>query len=146
MAVVGSRRALTVVAFMSFVVTGSDGCAAEHAPATSVSAEAGPPIAIEVLPCDVALAVKTACQVCHARPPVNGALMPLITFADTHEPWTQPPTYDKAPTWKVMGDAIEAKWMPQPWPGNQLNDADRGTILAWVRQGAPAAAAGTECP
>lgn len=72
--------------------------------------------------------------------------MPLITFADTHTPWTQLPTYENTPTWKVMGDAIEANWMPPPWPGNQLANGDREVILKWVREGAPAASAGTTCP
>ena len=105
-----------------------------------------PPNVVETLPCDVAVALREGCQGCHADPAASGVPMPLVTFAQTQAPWTHLPTYDKVPTWKVMGDAIDANWMPPPLPDYRLSDFHRQTILAWIRRGAPAAPAGMTCP
>jgi hypothetical protein len=96
------------------------------------------------LPCDVATVLESACQPCHTSPPKNGAPMPLLTFADTHAPFTLLPTYNQTPVWQVMGDTLESGFMPQPWPDvTPLSSEGRALLLDWIAGRAPA---GTGCP
>jgi uncharacterized membrane protein len=97
-------------------------------------------------PCDVEAVLSEVCDVCHSSPPKNGAPIPLVTYADTQALYTELPTYDHVPTWKVMGDAVQSGQMPEPWPGVTLSSDQRQTLLAWVDAGAPALAPGIECP
>jgi hypothetical protein len=97
------------------------------------------------LPCDVDLALRNVCQTCHTAPPKHGALVPLMTYADTQKPFTYLPSYDKTPTWIVIGDVIEAGWMPQPWPGVSMSLGERAALLEWVNDGAPPRQEGAQC-
>jgi hypothetical protein len=135
----GSRAACVLIAAvgLAFVFACSS---------SSSSAPPPPPPPEVILPCDVDAAMKASCRPCHSNPPAHGAPMALITFDDTRAPWTQLPTYDNTPTWKVIGDVIDANWMPQPLKGVELTPAQRQTLLSWVHSGAPAAPSGTVCP
>jgi hypothetical protein len=111
----------------------------------SPSATSDAPDASQTLPCDVAAVLRGVCQQCHSASPVNGAPIPLVTYADTQAPFTLPPTYDGTPTWKVMGDALMAGRMPPAFSGVTLTSSQRTTLLNWVGRGAPHGAAGA-CP
>jgi hypothetical protein len=97
-------------------------------------------------PCDVKAVLHDVCDICHSSPPKNGAPLSLVSYADTQAPFTQLPTYDHVPTWKVMGDAVASGFMPEPWPGVTFSAAQRQTLLAWIAAGAPSMAPGTQCP
>jgi hypothetical protein len=113
--------------------------------ATLVSCSSSPPETAPALPCDVQAVLSEVCDVCHSSPPQNGAPISLVTYADTQAPFTALPTYDHAPTWKVMGDAVGSGLMPQPWPGVAFSAAQKQTLLSWVDAGAPPIAPGVEC-
>jgi hypothetical protein len=98
------------------------------------------------LPCDVQAVLSEVCDTCHSSPPKNGAPISIVTYADTQAVFTQLPTYDHVPTWRVMGDAVAAGVMPQPWPGVALSSGQKQTLLAWVDAGAPPLAPGAQCP
>src|SRR3954451_8156668 len=61
------------------VSTSTDGGNAEDGLTTSGDDAAA---AKGALPCNVEQVLVTRCQSCHQRPPVYGAPMPLVTFAD----------------------------------------------------------------
>jgi hypothetical protein len=99
---------------------------------------------IDALPCDVDAVLGAVCQKCHASPPIEGAPISLVTYADTQAPYTSEPLYDGTATWKVIGDQLSAGLMPQA--PVTISAADRAVLLDWVGHGAPPAPSGTTCP
>lgn len=90
------------------------------------------------LPCAPRDVLVRVCQQCHTAPPQNGAPLSLVTYDDVTR------TIDGRPVAEWMRRAIEADRMPLP-PAT-LSAADRETLLAWLRDGAPPAPVGTSCP
>jgi hypothetical protein len=96
-----------------------------------------PPVPVSGgLPCEVAKVLAAKCQTCHKQPPIFGAPMPLLSFADTQA---------SAPSgmgmvWESMKSKIAKGLMPPPTtPTGPLTDAEKATLTAWLNAGAPAA-------
>jgi hypothetical protein len=97
------------------------------------------------LPCAIDVILRARCQECHTDPPRNGAPMPLVTYADTQQAFTLLPTYDRIPTWIVMGDAVRSGVMPAPYGGRTFPDVERDTLLSWIAAGAASREQGRAC-
>lgn len=91
------------------------------------------------LPCDVDAVLQTNCRKCHSSPPVFGAPMPLMTYADLQ---AAAPSDSTKKVYERVGVRIhdDASPMPQP-PNARLGSADMATLDGWIAAGAPA---GTE--
>ena len=63
------------------IVTGSGGNAGNGIGGAGQGAGGGGVVASGI-PCDVQALLQTRCVMCHASPPVNGAPMPLVSFAN----------------------------------------------------------------
>jgi hypothetical protein len=87
------------------------------------------------LPCDVERVLVTRCQSCHQRPPLYGAPMPLVTFADAMA--TAPAAGTQV--WRAMRAKVAAGLMPPGGsPGGPLTAAETATLMSWLDAGAPA--------
>jgi hypothetical protein len=92
------------------------------------------------LPCEVAAVIQARCAGCHGVPPMFGAPMPLAGAADF-----QATARDgRTPVWQMAKTRISTDTMP-PRSATPLSPTERATLMAWIDQGAPAAAAGTTC-
>ena len=85
-------------------------------------------------PCDVGGIVSSSCLECHANPPLFGAPMPLVTYADTQA--------DSAlfPGQKIhqrMAARVSATDRPMPQAPRTLTAAQISAITAWSSAGAP---------
>lgn len=85
--------------------------------------------------CDVEPILKAHCVRCHSEPPAEGAPFPLTSAAHFQE------DYGSRPVFEAAEDALVAEFMPpqegftpKPTP---LSDADRKTLIEFVRAGAP---------
>jgi len=93
--------------------------------------------------------INCVCQQCHQNPPIHGAPIPLMTFADTQAPF--PPSSTKNKVWQTMQDAVSTRFMPYTGdktvlpPVQPLSDADYDTLLSWFAQGATDLG-GQDCP
>ncbi|HEY6561740.1 MAG TPA: hypothetical protein VI072_30935 [Polyangiaceae bacterium] len=87
-----------------------------------------PPTGGPVIPCNVLQIMANKCQTCHSNPPQYGAPMPLTTLQEvqTHR--------------ERMIARVEARTMP---PNTTLSDADRNTLVTWLRNGAQGVAPST---
>ncbi len=106
--------------------------------------DAGGPSGPSGLPCDVDKIVTANCQSCHARSPVYGAPMPLVTWSDLQAPAKSDASKK---VYQLVGTRIhdDAKPMPQP-PNVRLSAADTATLDAWIAQGAPQSTTGCTTP
>ena len=84
--------------------------------------------------------VNCVCQQCHQNPPLNGAPIPLLTYADTQAPFPDK-TSDKK-VWQEMQLDVANGSMPvtsipsvMP-PVKPLTDEQKNTLLTWLAQGA----------
>ncbi len=95
--------------------------------------------------------LNTVCQQCHQNPPINGAPIPLLTYADTqaqffsteftvHEVMYQVVLDDEMPYRGTAADggAILPKVRP-------LTPQEKYTLLSWLNQGATNLG-GEDCP
>jgi len=89
------------------------------------------------LPCPVNDVFARKCQRCHAKPPVFGAPMPLLTGDDAHAAALSNPAKK---VYEVVGTRIHAETRPMP-PGAPLNPADMQILDDWIAAGAPRSAA-----
>lgn len=89
------------------------------------------------IPCAPRRVLETVCQQCHSAPPKNGAPFPLVTYGDVLG------TLDGRPMAHWMEMAVSEGDMPLP--PVELANADRDTLLTWLRAGAPARGAGDSC-
>jgi hypothetical protein len=100
--------------------------------------------------CDALVVIKAKCQRCHGDPLQNAAPMPLMTFEDTHGPWSSTQVVHD-----VMLDAVSKGFMPYVTlneppnpimpPVEPLTAAEKVTLLGWLQQGA-LPEGGTDCP
>jgi hypothetical protein len=95
-----------------------------------------PPVPVTgSLPCGVAQALKAKCQACHGRPPVFGAPMSLLTYADTLAP---APGGKGLLVWQAMKSKLEKGLMPPPaTPTGPLTAAEKAALTTWLAAGAP---------
>jgi hypothetical protein len=102
-----------------------------------------PPVAGGSLPCDAAAVLAARCQACHKRPPVFGAPMSLLTYADVQ---AQAPS-GTGRVWEAMKTKVDKGLMPPPTtPSGALTDAEKATLTAWLAAGAPAGADACTAP
>jgi len=84
--------------------------------------------------------INCSCQQCHQSPPLNGAPIPLMTYADTQAPFPMPTSDERA--WQVMQDEVRIRFMPYTGdptvmpPVKPLTDDQQNTLLTWLEQGA----------
>lgn len=93
--------------------------------------------------------INCVCQQCHQNPPLNGAPIPLMTYADTQAPFPLPSS--KGLVWQTMQTVVSARFMPYMGdktvmpPVLPLSDDDYDTLLSWLAQGA-VDLGGQDCP
>jgi hypothetical protein len=93
--------------------------------------------------------INCVCQQCHQNPPLHGAPIPLMTYADTQAPF--PPTSKTNLVWQTMQGVVSTRFMP--YQGDKtvmpvvlpLDDDDYDTLLSWLAQGATDLG-GQDCP
>jgi hypothetical protein len=89
------------------------------------------------LPCDVGAILQGTCSECHQSPPLFGAPMPLLTWADTHADSAQFPGQK---IYQRMAVRVTATTSPMPQPPRTLTQQQISTITAWAAAGAPVGA------
>jgi hypothetical protein len=84
--------------------------------------------------CQAEIVLRTVCQRCHTEPPLNGAPFPLITYADTQQP------FDAGKRrWERMREVVESGFMPlrssrlDP-PVVPLTCEEKATLLGWLAE------------
>ena len=99
--------------------------------------------------CDAYKIINCVCQQCHQMPPLHGAPIPLMTYADTQAPF--PNATSPSTVWQEMKTVIASRFMPftgdstvMP-PVQPLTDEQQATMLAWLSQGATDLG-GQSCP
>jgi len=86
--------------------------------------------------CSLQQTLRTRCVSCHSNPPVNGAPMPLITYADLIAPARSNPARRVADVALTrMQDPVSP--MP-PAPAPRATAAEIGTLSNWIAAGSPA--------
>src|SRR6185295_13404811 len=117
-----------------FVAPGAGGARAGGAGA------GGAPMNGASLPCAVATVLKTRCQLCHGATPLNGAPMPLVSYADTQAASASDPA---TPVWKAMQTRVHSTGMKVMPPRGQpaLSATELASLEAWFTAGAPAGTA-----
>ncbi len=121
-------------AALSLVLACSPG-GSSSATAGSTSGANAFPAGSGSLPCDVAQVLATRCQSCHASPPLFGAPMPLVTFADLH---AATPSSPSVPVYTSVETRThdDARPMP-PAPNARLSATEQATLDSWIAAGAP---------
>ncbi len=92
-------------------------------------------------PCDVFAVVHASCNPCHQMPPQNGAPFPLLTYADTQQPYTA----SVGLVFQQMFISTGPHGMPRMPLGGTLDATDYATLHDWLGQCAPPVPAGTGC-
>ncbi len=117
-------------------------------------------------PCEVFEVVHSVCHKCHINPPQNGAPFPLLTYADTQQPFpaligescTTDADCGPTPGNCVMGGvckglrfqqmfiSIGPNGCPQmPFNEGMLPEPEYSTLHDWLGQCAPPVPSGTGC-
>jgi len=87
------------------------------------------------MPCDVQAVFASRCVSCHSSPPVGGAPMALVTYANLTAPDPSDPTKTVAEAAVArMGDS--ARPMP-PLPGSPAAATQITTVSSWIAAGYP---------
>ncbi len=89
-----------------------------------------PKVVIGDIPCAPDKVLKHVCQHCHSSPPQHEAPFPLVTYSDINAEMDGHPLYYFMEKYVSAGD--------MPLPPVEITDADRATLLSWLRAGAPA--------
>jgi hypothetical protein len=89
------------------------------------------------LPCDVASVLRTKCQSCHGTTPLNGAPVPLVTYADTQARSVKDPSLL---VWQAMQTRVHSTTMTVMPPRGQpaLTSTELAALDSWFAAGAPA--------
>ncbi len=85
------------------------------------------------LPCDVAAVLQSTCTSCHSNPPVGGAPMPLVSYADLTGKALSDPTKTVAERCVVR---MQSATTPMP-PGGGATSSDIQTLQNWISAGYP---------
>ncbi len=87
------------------------------------------------LPCDVQKLLRARCQSCHSAPPVEGAAISLLSYADlSARSKNEPAVSVAARCLKRMKDSLRP--MP-PAPANALTISEMTPLQTWLDAGAP---------
>lgn len=87
------------------------------------------------LPCPIASIVEQRCQECHARSPIGGAPMPLVSAADFRAPAKSDPSRSVG---QLVLERIADDHDPMPpAPRPRLDEAQLKTLREWIESGAP---------
>jgi len=92
--------------------------------------------------------INRVCQQCHQNPPVNGAPIPLMTYADTQ---AHLPASSANAVWMTALGYVSSGFMPFTGdpsvvpPVKPLTAEQKDTLLTWLNQGA-LDVGGTDCP
>ncbi len=92
------------------------------------------------LPCDVATVLQSSCTSCHSNPPVGGAPMPLLSYADLTAKALSDPTKTVA---EMCVSRMQNTASPMP-PGGGASSADVTTIQNWISAGYPQGSCGVD--
>src|SRR5436190_9320267 len=113
-------------------MTPADGAAMGSAHPSADGGVSSAPGATGALPCEVEKVLVARCQSCHQRPPLYGAPMPLVTFADAMAPAAGGGTE----VWRMMKAKVAAGLMPPSGsPGGPLTAAEKATLMTWLDAG-----------
>jgi hypothetical protein len=121
--------------------TEAGGAGAAGAPGEAGAAGA-PAIPRPVTWCAVSKVIACSCQQCHQNPPVHQAPFPILTYADTQQPYPSASSNNKL--WQAMKTAVTSGYMPylglqdppvEP-PVQPLSAEDKATLLTWFDEGA----------
>ncbi len=79
-------------------------------------------------PCEVGAVIKSRCQPCHQNPPQHGAHFPLLSYADTRQPFNA-----SMLRFQRMAQVIEPDFLPHmpPHGAAQPSAAELATLRAW---------------
>lgn len=116
---------------------GEGGAATSGAAGEGGAAVGGAPLEAELsgLPCGVEKVLRTNCQSCHGRTPVEGTNVSLLSYADlTALSKVVPTTTVAARSLKRMTDTL-TPMPPAPLPA--LTNADITAVRAWLEIGMP---------
>ncbi len=146
-----ARARMLLLALFAGCISSAWGCSStssvhnDDAGAAGVAGEASNAVswcaAYEIINC--------SCQQCHQNPPLNGAPIPLLTYADTQAPFPMPTSEEKV--WQTMQSVIRLRFMPYTAdktvmpPVKPLTDEQQNTLLTWLAQGAKDEG-GLDCP
>jgi len=101
-----------------------------------------PPSGPTGFPCDVQVVIKAKCQTCHGETLKFTAPIHILTYADTQVSSPDNPTKK---VWELMEAYIMSGFMPLAGsPTGPLDDAQKTTMLAWLKGGPVASTA--VCP
>jgi len=138
-----SRFLLAVV--FGAVLVAPYGCSASKSDGMSAG-DGGPE---PVTWCEAYKIINCVCQQCHQNPPLHGAPIPLMTYADTQAPF--PNATSSGTVWQEMQGVVGNRFMPftgdktvMP-PVQRLTDEQQATIMTWLSQGATDLG-GQSCP
>ena len=92
------------------------------------------------LPCDVAAVLQSSCTSCHSNPPVGGAPMPLLSYADLTAKALSDPTKTVA---EMCVTRMQSTTSPMP-PGGGATSTDVTTIQNWITAGYPQGTCGVD--
>jgi hypothetical protein len=108
------------------------GTLVDASPPVDAAVSVTPPPIDDGLPCNVLQALAANCQKCHSAPPMFGAPMPLVTYADLQKPSASNPAITVA---QAAQKRINDSASPMP-PGNNMGADDRQTLNDWLAAGA----------
>ena len=123
--------------------SGAAGIAESEGGAAGAVVPAGP-----VPWCDAYKVINCVCQQCHQDPTLNGAAMPLLSYANTQAGYPRPTS---SPVWKRMQTDVTSNFMPYMGdptvtpPVKPLTAQQKNTLLTWLMEGAHDEG-GLDCP
>jgi hypothetical protein len=124
-----------VVGFLAAAL--SVGCGSSNGPANADPPDGAP---MPVTWCAAYKVINCSCQQCHQNPPLHGAPIPLMIYADTQAPFPTP--MSSGTVWQEMQTVVGNRFMPftgdptvMP-PVQPLSDDQRNTLLTWLSEGA----------
>jgi hypothetical protein len=93
-------------------------------------------------PCEVGAVIKSRCQPCHQRPPLNGAHFALLSYEDTRQPFGAGKL-----RFERMQQVIEPDFLPHmpPHGAAQPSLAELAILRAWLQSCALPAPEGAGC-
>lgn len=91
------------------------------------------------LPCDIRALLAANCTSCHSNPPVGGAPVALVTYADLTAASTSNPAKTEA---ALSLERMKSTTAPMP-PGGSVSGAELAAFSAWLSAGTPQGTCGT---
>jgi hypothetical protein len=116
------------------IVTGSGGNSGSGTGGAGQGAGGGGVVASGI-PCDVQALLQTRCVMCHASPPVNGAPMPLVSFANLIATSSVDPT--KTFAQRALARIQQTAGQMPPAPNARATAAEISALGTWINAGYP---------